>query len=82
MKIFIILIGLFLFSCNNEDKDLKKANALIDSLNKARYEDSIRIDAEMQIEIARKKLEKATGKKDTLTNAERLKKAEKDFKQP
>lgn len=69
-----------LFSCSNDDKDLKRANFVIDSLNKARYDDSIRIDREIKIEIARKRLEQATGKKDTLTDAERLKKAEKDFK--
>lgn len=74
------MLAVCLLSCNNEDKDLQKSKALIDSLNTVSYNDSLRIEREMRIEEARARLEKATGKKDTLTDAERLKKAEKDFK--
>lgn len=80
MKIIILFLAVILFSCNNEDKDLKRAKFVIDSLNKVSYDDSIRIDRKMQIDIARARYEKATGKKDTLTDEEWLKKAEKEFK--
>ena len=81
MKIIILVICLALFSCNSEDKEMKRVNAFIDSVNKVRYLDSIKIEQETQLEIAKYRLEKATGKKDTMTDAEHLKQAEENFKQ-
>lgn len=82
MKILILLLAVCLFSCSNEDNQLKETRAFIDSLNKKRYDDSIQIERDLKLQEAIIKLEQATGKKDTLTKEERLEKAKEQFKQP
>lgn len=52
---------------------------VIEDSKKKLREDSIAIDNKMRLDAARYRLEQTTGEKDTLTNEERLKKAEKDF---
>lgn len=80
MKIIILLVAVCLLSCNSGQSDLEKANALIERENRRVYTDSVSNAQNMELEIARARLEKATGKKDTLTREERLKKAREDFK--
>lgn len=78
----LYLLTVVFISCgeSKQDKELLEANALIDSLNKKRISDSIDIEQNVRYEIAKKELEYATGKKDTLTKSERLEKAKEMFK--
>jgi len=77
MKIITILLAVALFSCHSKQaSQTDKANALIDSLNKARYNDSVSIDSKMRLDEAKAGLRKG----DTLSDSERLKKAREAFK--
>lgn len=77
MKILILLAVIISCNQNTLEKDTKE----LIRLEREKYvRDSTAIDHKMQIQKARIRLEKATGKKDTLTDEEWLKKAEEDFK--
>lgn len=80
MKILILLLAIAFMSCNNRPTHLEKANDLIETQRKIMYADSVSNAQRMELEIAKMRYEKATGKKDTLTREERLKKAREDFK--
>lgn len=80
MKILVLLMAVCLLSCK-DDSELKKTQEIIKASKEKYTRDSLEIQQKLKIEIARLEYEKATGKKDTLTDEEWLKKAENDFKQ-
>lgn len=77
-SLLFALITIALLSCgeSKEDKQLEKAKQLIEETNRKRRSDSIDVDNKMKLESAKHRL----GKNDTLTDAQRLKKAEEAFK--
>lgn len=81
MKTLLIILAIALTSCGGkQEMTAEEANDIIRQSKEHYSSDSLRIDRDMQIQEARIRLEHATGKKDTLSNAEWLKKAEEDFK--
>lgn len=80
MKVFILLISILIFSCNNGDAELKEARELIKSQREKFVLDSTEIEHKTRIKIAKIRAG-IVGDKDTLTDKEWMQKAEKDFKQ-
>lgn len=78
MKLFILLISILIFSCN-DDSELREARELIKSQREQFVRDSTDIEHKKQIKIAKIRAG-IVGDKDTLTDEEWMKKAEKDFK--
>lgn len=79
MKIFTLLVSILIFSCNQEDRELREARELIKSQREEFVRDSTEIERKKQIKIAKIRAG-IVGDKDTLTDEEWMKKAEKDFK--
>ena len=77
-SLLFALITLVFLSCgeSKEDRELNQAKKLIEKTNRQRKSDSMEADNKMKLETAKHRL----GKGDTLTDAERLKKAEEAFK--
>lgn len=80
MKLLVLILAVFLFSCGNSDT-AEDAQKIIDHENRKLYLDSLSNARKLEYETAQIEYEKATGKKDTLTKAERLKKAKETFRQ-
>lgn len=80
MKLVLLLLSILIFSCSNEDAELKKAKELIKSQREQFVRDSTEIEHKKQIKIAKIRAG-IVGDKDTLTDEEWMKKAEKHFKQ-
>lgn len=80
MKAILFILAIALASCGSNQMTKQEAEEIVRQSKENYSRDSLLIDQQMQIDIARARLEQTTGKKDTLTNEERLKKAREDFK--
>lgn len=80
MKLFVLILSIALFSCGSSDS-AEDAQKIIDYEKSKLYMDSVSSARQLEYETAQIEYEKATGKKDTLTKAERLKRAKESFRQ-